>query len=90
LNLSQNAFEIAKHIVVPETKHSVTFLAQTTISYRIRGRPVVLSTIDFNNQKSFTAHEIADIAAYRLLSHKFMSIDLSVANAIPENNFRVV
>jgi hypothetical protein len=50
----------------------------------------VLSTIDFNNQKSFTAHEIADIAAYRLLPHKFMSIDLSVANAIPENNFRVV
>jgi len=49
----------------------------------------VLSAVHFNNQVSFTANEIADVTAHRLLPYKFMPIDLPAADAIPESFFRV-
>jgi hypothetical protein len=49
----------------------------------------MLTAVNFNDDKSFTADEIADVVAYRLLPYKFVSAHLPVANAIPENRFRV-
>jgi hypothetical protein len=49
LKRSQHAFEIANHIIIPESKSSVALLSQATISYRIGGRFTVLPTADFNN-----------------------------------------
>ena len=49
----------------------------------------MLSAVNFNDKKSFAANEVADVTGYRLLSDKFMSINLPVANTIPENGFRV-
>jgi len=48
----------------------------------------VLSAVDLNDDQPFAANEIADVIIDRLLSSKFMSIDLPVADAIPENLFR--
>ena len=85
MNCSQNTFDIAEHIVVPESKHAIAFFRQTTISHNIRGRFIVLATVDFNHQASFAAHKIADVARNRFLSYEFMPVDLPVADAIPEN-----
>jgi hypothetical protein len=49
----------------------------------------VLSAIDLNDDQPFAADEIADVIVDRLLSNKFVSIDLPVADAIPENRFRI-
>src|SRR5258708_39819604 len=89
LDCGKNAFEIAKNIVVPESKYSVTFFSQTAISYRVCSRFIVLSAVNLNYEKSFAADEITDVTAYRLLPNKFMSVDLPVANPIPESCFRI-
>jgi hypothetical protein len=47
----------------------------------------MLSPIDFDNDKLLAADEVADVAADRLLPDEFISIDLPVANAIPELRF---
>ena len=49
----------------------------------------MLSAIHLNNEKPFAANEITDVVAYRLLPYKFMPIDLSATNTIPEDCFRV-
>jgi hypothetical protein len=49
----------------------------------------VLSPIDFDNDKFLAANEVADVATDRLLPDEFISIDLPVANTIPEFRFRV-
>jgi len=89
LDCGQNALEIAKNIVIPESQHPVTVLSQTAISHNVRGRSIVLPAVHFDNQKSFPANEIADVTAYGLLSYKFLPIDLSVPNTIPKYCFRV-
>jgi hypothetical protein len=89
LDFRKNAFEIAKNIVIPESKHPVTILGQATVSYSVCSGVAMLSAVHFNNQKSFTANEIAYVIGDRFLPHKFMSVDLPIANAIPENGFRV-
>jgi hypothetical protein len=49
----------------------------------------MLTSIDFDDKQLFAADEVADVAADRLLSDKFISIDLPVTNAIPELRFGV-
>jgi len=89
LDHDQNAFKIAKNIVIPESKHSKTFSDQEAISCRIRGRFIVLSTVHLDDDPSFTTNEIADVIAYRFLPYKFMPVDLPVPNTVPKNGFRV-
>jgi hypothetical protein len=89
MNGSQNAFEIAKNIIIPKSKHSVAVLSQAAISYDVCRRFTVLATVNLNDEKSFAANEITNVTAYRLLPYKFMPADLAAANAIPQNRFRV-
>jgi hypothetical protein len=89
LDCGKNAFEITKNVVIPESEHSESFVDQATIADHVCSGLVVLSAVNFNNDKSFPADEIADVTAHGLLSNKFMPFDLPVANAIPENSFRI-
>ena len=89
LNGDQNAFEIAKNIIVPESKHSISVSNYPLIAHRICRGFIVLSAVDFDYKKSFAANEVADVTGYRLLPYKFMSTNLPVANTIPENGFRI-
>ncbi len=49
----------------------------------------MLSTINLNDDKSFAANKIAHVTTNWFLPHKFVAVDLAVANTIPENFFRV-
>jgi hypothetical protein len=49
----------------------------------------MLPSIDLDNNQLLAANEVADVAADRLLPDEFISIDLPVANAIPERRFCV-
>jgi hypothetical protein len=89
LNRHQDAFGISKHIVVPESQHSVTFVHQATIADYIGGRLIVLPAIDLNDQPAFATNEVADVTEYRHLPCKLVPVDLPVANTIPENRFGV-
>ena len=59
------------------------------ISHGVRRRFIVLPAVRFDDQTSITADEITDETTNRLLPYKFMSVDLPIANTIPENGFRV-
>jgi hypothetical protein len=83
LNCNKDAFEVTEHIVIPESKHAVTLLTQGKIANCVRSRFIVLPAVDFNNQTSFAANKIADIADYRDLSSELVSVDLTIANPIP-------
>jgi len=63
--------------------------SQAAISYDVFSRFIVLTAVNLNDDKSFTADEIADVVADRFLPHKFVSANLPIANTIPENRFRV-
>jgi hypothetical protein len=89
LNRHQDAFGISEHVIVPESKHSVTFDHQAAITDRVGGRLIMLPTIHFDNQPPFSADKVADVTKYRLLPHKLVPIDLPVANTIPEDRFRI-
>ena len=78
-----------KDIVVPEPENRVALLAQTAIPNFIRSRFIVLPAVDFNNQTFFAANKIADIADYRDLSSELVSVDLTIANPIPKDCFRI-
>jgi hypothetical protein len=86
---SKNTFEIAKNLIVPKSKHPKSIGGQATISYRVCYGLAVLSAVHLNDEQPFAANEIANVIANRLLSYKFMPVDLSATNAIPENCFRV-
>jgi hypothetical protein len=89
LNHFQNTIDVAKHIVVPEAQHSVTGLTQLAITYGVRGRLIVLSSVHFDDQHSLATNKIADVIFDRLLPDEFVSINLPIANQIPEKCFRI-
>jgi hypothetical protein len=89
LNRDENAFDITKNLIVPETKHSVAFVIQTTIPNLVRNGSIVLSAVCFNDQTLLTANKIANILADRYLSDELMAVDLPVTNSIPENSLCV-
>jgi hypothetical protein len=49
----------------------------------------MLSAIDLDDQMEFSANEVADLATDRNLPDKLISIDLPIANTIPENRLCV-
>jgi hypothetical protein len=89
LNHHEDAFDISKNFVVPESKHSVTFFGQATISYGIRSGFIMLPTINLDYHSQFAANKVADVTEDRHLPCKFVSVDLPIANAIPKNGFRI-
>ena len=89
MNHFQNTIDVAKHIVVPEAQHSVTGLTQLAITYGVRGRLIVLSSVHFDDQHSLATNKIADVIFDRLLPDEFVSINLPIANQIPEKCFRI-
>jgi hypothetical protein len=89
LNRHQDAFGISENVVIPESKHAIAVFSQATIAYYIRRGLIVLTAIDFNDQSSFSADKVADVTEYWHLPDELVPIDLPVADAIPEDCFRV-
>jgi hypothetical protein len=83
LDYAQNAINISDYIIVPESERSETFGSEVAISHDIFCGFVVLTAINFNDETTLAADKIANIAVDRLLSYKFVRIDLPVSNTIP-------
>ena len=89
LNCDQHTFKISEHIIVPESKYAISFGREVAIANRIFGGLVVLSAIHFDHDLLFSADEVADVAADRHLPRKLVAVDLTIADTIPENGFRI-
>ena len=59
LNFAQNAFKIAKHVVIPETQHTITFSLDLSRSHFVsRSLHIVLATIKLDDEFRPAANEI--------------------------------
>jgi hypothetical protein len=89
-NRLKNAISIVKDIIVPKAKNAVAssvpkaknavasslqFLVTSTVAETVS----VLSAIGFDDELSFAANEICDVASYRFLSYEFETVEPTVA-----------
>jgi hypothetical protein len=78
-NRLENAISIAKDIVVPEAKDAVASSLQFLITSTVAETVSVLCAIGFDDELSFAANEICDVASYRFLSYEFETVEPTVA-----------
>jgi hypothetical protein len=65
-----NAFDISKHLVVPETKDAVTMPQQPSITLGVAAVLGMLAAIDLDHEAFRPTGKINDVRADRLLAYK--------------------
>jgi hypothetical protein len=75
----KNAFDIAKHVTVPEANHAKSFGFEKRRPLCIVRTLRMLSTVQLNDQMALTTHEIANERPYRHLTREFKALELATA-----------
>jgi hypothetical protein len=88
-NCFQNTRHIAQHIVVPESQNTVVVIGQPFVADYIAGIFRVLATIHLNNETSFTTNKINRVRPDRLLPDKFVTIEATRPEPIPQGLLRL-
>jgi hypothetical protein len=83
----QDALGILEHVVVPDSDHPIPKGYQVLITLVIGCTPVVLSSIDLDDQAPFAAGEVGVIAANRLLPDELEAPELAISNSRPKEKF---
>jgi hypothetical protein len=78
-NRLENAISIAKDIIVPKAKNAVASSLQFLVTSTVAETVSVLSAIGFDDELSFAANEVCDVASYRFLSYEFETVEPTVA-----------
>jgi hypothetical protein len=69
MNLSQHAFDIRKHVVIPEAQDAATFGHKASRTcFILRCLRAVLATVDLNDQLQLMAGKIGDVRPLRSAS----------------------
>src|SRR5712691_367174 len=86
----QNAFEILKDVIVPESKHPKTVTFQRGGALGV-AHPVdrVLASIELDNKFGLGTAEICDVPADRMLTPKLEAEESTVTEARPQSLFGV-
>jgi hypothetical protein len=86
-NCREDSLRICQHLVVPKPQHPVPlpFKKPAALDFVRRGG-VVLAAIDFDDQPSFVADKVGDIATDRHLPAKAKSLDLPRAKHPPNSS----
>ena len=80
----QNALDISKNLVVPETQHAITPRLNPRCSLGIFCLPfIMLAAIYFDDQRCRRTEEIDDIRADRLLPAESKAADLFLTQTRP-------
>ena len=68
---------IPQHFIIPKSQHAKTLHLQTRRAHRIISKPLgMLSAIHFDDQLAFNTNEIGDVISKRMLTTKFVPLDL--------------
>jgi hypothetical protein len=85
-----DGLNVVKHIVVPETKHSVPLSLEPGCSHVIVGLLViVLASIDLDDKPLLQADEVHDVSPERVLAAKPVSFELSFPQSTPQSTFGI-
>jgi len=88
----ENSLCFLQHLIVPKTHHAQTKRFQFPGSIRIINSLLVIgmsAAVKFNDQSSFMAVKIGDIAGNGMLPAEFETQQLAVAQQLPEQVFGV-
>lgn len=81
--------DVAKHVVVPESKDSVTSRYKPCIARQVARASSVLSTIDLDDQTTLTTNKVNGVRADRFLANEFKAVDRTRPQPVPERQFGV-
>jgi hypothetical protein len=87
LNRCDYTVDILNHVIVPETQHPKSGIAELTIPPHVFHRLVVLSAVHLDNDHFRTTDEIADKTFDRFLPNKLVPVDQTITDTIPQNGF---
>ncbi len=79
----------ARNIVIPDANDAISQRREVMIALLVGWTVRVLTTVDLDNQSSFTAKEISIVRAERHLSDKFKPGNLTIAYPVPETRFSI-
>jgi hypothetical protein len=83
--LHQHTLDVHQDLVVPVSHDAIAEVFERSGAPRVRGRLIcMLTTIEFHNQASSTAHEIDDVGSDRFLSRELMAGKTSIAKMAPQ------
>jgi hypothetical protein len=80
----EHAVGIRKHVVVPETRDTVTLVDEPTLTYRVALIGRMLAAIDFDDQPQLATDEVDDITSDRILTDELFAFDLTGTQAVPQ------
>ena len=84
----ENAFQILTNLIVPEPDHSISSLFECSRSKRI-AIPVVLPSVDLDDQAPIDAAEIDDVLADRPLALELQPAEPPVAQFKPHGSLGI-
>ena len=67
-----DAFDIAQHLVIPESQHTIAMFAEPSIAHGVSSALGMLATVNLDDQPFLSTDEINDVPSDRLLTDEFM------------------
>jgi hypothetical protein len=88
-NCLDNAIQVIKYLIIPESQHTKPCLLQKPRAYSV-GIDIfrVLAAVQLDNEPSFQTDEIHDVVPERVLAPEFAAIKLPSAKTAPEPALR--
>ena len=80
---------IIENLVVPEAQNRIALSVEICSALRVAHALCMLSAIDFNYQRRFTAGEVSNIGPNWQLPYELVPIKLPAPKHAPEAHFRI-
>jgi len=82
--------QICKHLIVPESKHSIVArLQKRSTNFILLRKLGVLGAIEFNDEASFDRAEVSEVRANRMLTPEFCVLHPTTAQMSPQQSFGI-
>jgi hypothetical protein len=82
-----DAFDIAQHLVIPESQHTIAMFSEPSIAHGVASALGMLAAIDLDDKPFLATDEIKDIPSDRLLTDEFVSAQGPRPNVSPKLSF---
>jgi hypothetical protein len=79
----QNAFEIAKNLVIPDSDHTIPEAGEIGVATMVRWIIGMLPAVDLNNEALLATDEVDVIRSKRLLPRKLQTAETAIAKRQP-------
>ena len=89
-NIFKNARQVAENVVVPKSQNTVVVIDKPFVANHVARVVGVLTSIQLNNETTFTADKVDSVGTDRLLPNKFLTVQPAPSKLVPESCLCVV